>query len=78
MDANTGPYRVARSGPVNQVYYSITLKHDVPNYTWFWIAAVLLLIPPIVYTIRAQRLRRSDGWTATIRRSRAAAIEVRA
>jgi len=30
------------------------LKHDVPNYTWFWIAALLLLLPPIVYTIRSR------------------------
>jgi uncharacterized protein DUF4178 len=54
MDASAGPYRAARTGPVNQVYYSITLRHDVPNYSWFWIAAVLLLIPPILYTIRAR------------------------
>ena len=34
--------------------YEITLRHDVPNYTWFWIAALLLLIPPIfVYHPRA-------------------------
>ena len=35
--------------------YSLELRHDVPNYTWFWIAAVLLLLPPIFYTIRARQ-----------------------
>jgi hypothetical protein len=38
----------------NAVNYSITVRHDVPNYTWFWIAAALLLIPPIFYSIRAR------------------------
>lgn len=36
------------------VTYNLTLRHDVPNYTWFLIAFVLLLIPPIAYTIRAR------------------------
>lgn len=38
----------------NAVNYTLTLRHDVPNYTWFWIAAVLLLLPPIFYSIRAR------------------------
>jgi hypothetical protein len=54
MDAGAAPFRAARTGPVNQVYYSITLRHDVPNYTWFWIAALLLLIPPILYSVRSR------------------------
>lgn len=36
------------------VSYSLTLRHDVPNYTWFLIAFGLLLIPPVWYTIRAR------------------------
>lgn len=36
------------------VDYSLTLRHDVPNYTWFLIAFGLLLIPPVWYTIRAR------------------------
>jgi hypothetical protein len=36
------------------VDYSLTLRHDVPNYTWFLIAFGLLLIPPIWYTVRAR------------------------
>ena len=36
----------------NSVNYTITLRHDVPNYTWFWIALALLLIPPILHSIR--------------------------
>ncbi len=38
----------------NQVNYGITLRHDVPSYAWFWIAAFLLLIPPAIYTMRAK------------------------
>ncbi len=49
----------------HSMYYQLVLRHDVPNYTWFWLAALLLLIPPIVYTIRARafetrRLMESD------------------
>jgi hypothetical protein len=36
------------------VSYDLTLRHDVPNYTWFWLAAGLLLLPPVIYTIRAR------------------------
>ncbi|HEY1755462.1 MAG TPA: DUF4178 domain-containing protein [Bryobacteraceae bacterium] len=36
------------------VSYDLTLRHDVPNYSWFWLAAGLLLLPPIIYTIRAR------------------------
>ncbi len=45
----------ARTLPVKSksVYYEIVLRHDVPSYGWFWIAALLLLIPPIFSTIRA-------------------------
>jgi hypothetical protein len=35
------------------VYYEIVLRHDVATYGWFWLAALLLLIPPIFSTIRA-------------------------
>ncbi len=35
---------------VNSMNYSITLRHDVPNYSWFWLAAFLLLIPPVFLT----------------------------
>ncbi len=38
----------------NVVNYTITLHHDVPNYSWFWIAALLLLIPPMFYSIRSR------------------------
>lgn len=34
--------------------YDLTLRHDVPNYTWFLIAFGLLLIPPVWYTMRAR------------------------
>ena len=37
----------------HNVYYEIVLKHDVAGYGWFWLAALLLLIPPIWVTIRA-------------------------
>jgi hypothetical protein len=57
MDAATGGFVRARNGRamrVNQMSYEITLKHDVPNYSWFWIAALLLLIPPVFHGIRAR------------------------
>ena len=38
----------------NSVYYTLALRHDVPNYSWFWIAALLLLIPPVFHTIRSR------------------------
>ena len=45
--------------------YDLTLRRDVPNYAFFWVAAVLLLIPPAAKTIRsasfeAARWRESD------------------
>ena len=33
--------------PAHNVYYEIVLRHDVAGYGWFWLAALLLLIPPI-------------------------------
>ncbi len=50
------------AAPVN---YELSIKRDVPNNTFFLIAAGLLLIPPIVKTVRrssfeAQRWRESD------------------
>jgi hypothetical protein len=65
MDAASGPYRNASSQRFNAVAYDLTLRHDVPNYSWFWIAALLLLVPPIFSTIRAgsfetQRWSQSD------------------
>lgn len=49
--------------------YDLTLHRDVPNYGFFWVAAVLLLIPPAVKTIRsasfeAARWRESDYGTS--------------
>lgn len=46
--------RVEPEMDMGAVDYSLTLRHDVPNYTWFLIAFGLLLIPPIWYTIRAR------------------------
>jgi hypothetical protein len=51
-----------RPAPVNprrlpigkSVYYEIVVRHDVAGYGWFWLAALLLLIPPIFSTIRAR------------------------
>jgi hypothetical protein len=48
----TPPQRT-RLGTQKSVYYEILLRHDVPTYGWFWVAALLLLIPPIFTTIRA-------------------------
>jgi hypothetical protein len=32
--------------------YSITVRRDVPRSAWFWLILILLLIPPLVVTIR--------------------------
>lgn len=45
--------------------YSIRVRHDVPRSAYFWLTAVLLLIPPVVATIRrhsfeARRWQESD------------------
>ncbi len=39
---------------LQRMRYQLTLRHGVPSYGWFWIAFFLLLIPPILYTIRAR------------------------
>jgi hypothetical protein len=57
--------RVEPEMDAGAVTYDLTLRHDVPNYTWFLLAFGLLLIPPIWYTVRArgfetQRWRNSD------------------
>jgi hypothetical protein len=45
--------------------YDVTIRRDVPTYTFFLIAAILLVIPPIVSTMRigafeTARWRESD------------------
>jgi hypothetical protein len=50
---------------MQSVHYEIVVRRDVPSHTFFWIAALLLLIPPIFLTIRsasfeAARWRESD------------------
>jgi hypothetical protein len=56
MDTSaTSSSRVTRTGFVNTMRYEITLRHDVPNYSWYWIAALLLFLPPVIYTIRARK-----------------------
>jgi Domain of unknown function (DUF4178) len=64
MDA-AGPYH-NDTKRYNAVAYDITLRHDVPNYSWFWIAALLLLIPPVFASLRSgsfetRRWNQSDG-----------------
>lgn len=49
----------------SSMYYQLTIYRDVPNHTFFWFAAVLLLIPPIGIAVRAAsfeaaRWRESD------------------
>ena len=53
MDPDTGKLRV-NNKRANQVNYEVRLVHDVPNYSFFWIAALFLLIPPIWHSIRGQ------------------------
>ena len=53
METNANA-RFSRVAQPNSVYYTLTLRHDVPSYSFFWIAALLLLIPPIVHTARSR------------------------
>jgi hypothetical protein len=46
--------RVEPEMDAGSVSYELTLRHDVPSYIWFLLAAGLLLIPPVLYTIRAR------------------------
>src|SRR5579864_2862486 len=50
VSTSTGTRRIPARA--NTVDYTLRLRHDVPNYNWFWIAVVLLLIPPIVHSVR--------------------------
>lgn len=56
----------SRTPPVigKSVYYEILLRHDVPGFGWFWIAALLLVIPPVWATIRATSFE-TRRWTAS-------------
>lgn len=65
MESSSGRYDPRARAWGNSVAYGITLRHDVPNYTWIWIAALLLLVPPVFHTIRGrsfevQRWMQSD------------------
>lgn len=56
------PEKQAGSSPLA---YDLVVRRDVPSYGWFWLAAVLLTIPPIFTTIRrgsfeTRRWRESD------------------
>jgi hypothetical protein len=47
------------------VDYEIRVRRDVPRSSWFWLIAILLLIPPLLTTFRrisfeSQRWRESD------------------
>ena len=54
MDAAAGRLNAKSMTHVNSMNYDITLRHEVPNYSWFWIAALLLLIPPVFLSIRSR------------------------
>jgi hypothetical protein len=35
------------------VRYSIAVYRGVPSWSWFWIAALLLIIPPVYTSVRS-------------------------
>ena len=53
--------RVEPEMEAGNVRYDITLRDDVPSYAWFWLAAGLLLMPPIGYSMRARNFE-SQRW----------------
>jgi hypothetical protein len=68
VDAGKYYLRVEAEGDTKSmvpVHYDLTLRRDVPNYGFLWLAALALLIPPIIVSIRAgsyetARWRESD------------------
>jgi hypothetical protein len=49
----------AAARSLRAVNYEIVVRRDVPNFTWYWIAALLLLIPPIVTWYRSFSFERA-------------------
>lgn len=54
-EMDTAARRLSGSG----VSYELTVRRDVPNYTWYWLAALLLLIPPILTWYRSFSFERA-------------------
>ena len=59
------PEMQGRAGSGDSVSYDLVVLRGVPTYTWLWVAAVLLSIPPIFKGVRAagfetRRWRESD------------------
>jgi Domain of unknown function (DUF4178) len=48
------PEMDAEGGAAKSVNYELVLMHDSPSYSWFLIAGLLLLLPPVIYSIRAK------------------------
>ncbi len=48
MDANAAP-----------VHYEIVIRRDVPAASFFWFAVLLLIIPPIIWSIRSGKFEQS-------------------
>lgn len=52
------PEKPASSSPVN---YEIVIRRNVPTYGWLWVVAGLLLMPPILVTVRGSGMER-ERW----------------
>jgi hypothetical protein len=59
MDATAGRFQIKSNTRINNMVYDVTLRHDVMNSVWIWIAAALLLIPPVFHSIRARSFEAS-------------------
>ena len=60
------PEKTANSAGLN---YELTVRRDVPTYSWFWICALLLTIPPIVKAIRMVSFERARWNESDFQRS---------
>ncbi len=49
------PDKDRRSRPVN---YELIIRRDVPRYSWFFVAAILLLIPPVIVDVSDPEFRK--------------------
>lgn len=53
--------RVEPDMDAGAVNYELVVRHDVPSFIWFLLTGALLLIPPVLYTIRARKFE-SARW----------------
>ena len=54
VEPETDDAAMRRPGNTRKISYTISVRRDVPSWAMFWIGLVVLLIPPILVTIRSR------------------------